>query len=175
MADVTNCRVDLTPRLLFKMNFPNFNQPVAGGSSGKDEYKEMQNAISQRDEIIARLMQQAEDEAEAKNNPWGSSSHAKKDKGKGRRISPPGHRFQTTIPKRNPTPMGQQKTKHTPKQPPATLVKRNPMQMVMRDAPPDFKYTKEALYVHVKLLWGMLTPAAMPTAPDKLLLKEFYQ
>ncbi|MBW0575688.1 hypothetical protein O181_115403 [Austropuccinia psidii MF-1] len=102
----------------------------------------MQNAISQRDKIIARLMQQAEDKAQAKNNPWGSSSHAKKDHGRGQRISFPGHQFQTTIPKRNPPPVGQQKTKHTPKQPPETLVKRNPMQMVMRDAPPDFKYTK---------------------------------
>ncbi|MBW0575203.1 hypothetical protein O181_114918 [Austropuccinia psidii MF-1] len=45
----------------------------------------------------------------------------------------------------------------------------------MKDAPPDFKYTKEALYVHIKLLWGMLTPSALPTAPDKQLLKEFYQ
>ncbi|MBW0586196.1 hypothetical protein O181_125911, partial [Austropuccinia psidii MF-1] len=33
----------------------------------------------------------------------------------------------------------------------------------------------EALYVHIKLLWGMLTPSALPTAPDEQLLKEFYQ
>ncbi|MBW0527560.1 hypothetical protein O181_067275 [Austropuccinia psidii MF-1] len=45
----------------------------------------------------------------------------------------------------------------------------------MKDAPPDFKYTKEAFYVHFKLLWGMLTPSALPTAPDKQLLKELYQ
>ncbi|MBW0473788.1 hypothetical protein O181_013503 [Austropuccinia psidii MF-1] len=56
-----------------------------------------------------------------------------------------------------------------------STIKRNPIQMQMRDAPPDFKYTKEALYVQIKLLWGILTPAAMPTAPDKQLLKEFYQ
>ncbi|MBW0477253.1 hypothetical protein O181_016968 [Austropuccinia psidii MF-1] len=65
--------------------------------------------------------------------------------------------------------------KNTPRQPPETLVECNPMQMVMQDAPPDFKCTKEALYVHVELLWGMLTPASMQTAPDELLLKEFYQ
>ncbi|MBW0579396.1 hypothetical protein O181_119111, partial [Austropuccinia psidii MF-1] len=33
----------------------------------------------------------------------------------------------------------------------------------------------EALYVHIKRLWGMLTPGAIPEAPDKQLLKEFYQ
>ncbi|MBW0490857.1 hypothetical protein O181_030572 [Austropuccinia psidii MF-1] len=54
-------------------------------------------------------------------------------------------------------------------------VKPNPIQMLMRDAPPDFKYTKEALFVHINLLWGMLTPEAIPLAPEKQLLKELYQ
>ncbi|MBW0502692.1 hypothetical protein O181_042407 [Austropuccinia psidii MF-1] len=91
-------------------------------------------------------MQQAEDKAdngaEAKNHPWGSRNHSKNNEGKGKRFSPPGHQFQTTIPKSNLKPVAQQKTKHTPKKPPETLVKGNPMQMVMQDAPPDFKYTK---------------------------------
>ncbi|MBW0552551.1 hypothetical protein O181_092266 [Austropuccinia psidii MF-1] len=69
------------------------------------------------------------------------------------------------------------KTRKSPAPTPnlTSTIKRNPIQMLMQDAPPDFKYTKEALYVHIKLLWGMLTPEAIPTAPDKQLLKEFYQ
>ncbi|MBW0553987.1 hypothetical protein O181_093702 [Austropuccinia psidii MF-1] len=83
----------------------------------------MKNVISERDEVIAALMQQAEDEDEAEHNPWESNDPQTKGKGKGQ--STP---FQNWL-------------------------------MLMKDAPPDFKYTKVTL----------------PTAPDKQLLKEFYQ
>ncbi|MBW0566124.1 hypothetical protein O181_105839 [Austropuccinia psidii MF-1] len=128
----------------------------------------MPNAISQRDEIIAALMQQAEDA----NNPWDDRNNKRKDKGKGRRIS-----FQDTIPS-PPLPSSSKskpvvKTQKSPAPIPnlTSTIRHNPIQMLMRDAPPDFKYTK----IHIKLLWGVLTPAAIPREPDKRLLKEFYQ
>ncbi|MBW0547017.1 hypothetical protein O181_086732 [Austropuccinia psidii MF-1] len=131
------------------MSFPNDNnyRPIQGSSSHPNEYTEMQNAISQRDEIIAALMQQAEDA----NNPWDNRNNERNDK--------------VVKTQKSPAPIPNL----------TSTIRRNLIQMLMRDAPPDFKYTKEALYVHIKLLWGMLTPAAMPTAPDKQLLKEFYQ
>ncbi|MBW0575202.1 hypothetical protein O181_114917 [Austropuccinia psidii MF-1] len=68
------------------MNFPNHNaydQPIGGSSSGPDQLEQMKNAISKRDEVIAALMQQAEDEDEAKHNPWDSNDPQAKGKGKG--------------------------------------------------------------------------------------------
>ncbi|MBW0556655.1 hypothetical protein O181_096370, partial [Austropuccinia psidii MF-1] len=65
------------------------------------------------------------------------------------------------------------KTRKSPAPTPnlTSTIKHNPIQILMQYAAPDFKYTNEALYLHIKLLWGMLTPAA----PDKQFLKEFYQ
>ncbi|MBW0524320.1 hypothetical protein O181_064035 [Austropuccinia psidii MF-1] len=45
----------------------------------------------------------------------------------------------------------------------------------MREAPEDFKYTKEALFDHIKLLWGMVKKGSIPPAVDHSLLTEFYQ
>ncbi|MBW0462098.1 hypothetical protein O181_001813 [Austropuccinia psidii MF-1] len=148
------------------------NPPVAGSSSRPDEHEEMRKAISQRDEVIAKLMQQAEDEAAAVIIP-SVNNNTKKDKGKGHLMSSEDQLRQRTTPISNRPPASQKRINYTVNN--KVSVKRNPIQMLMREAPPDFKYTKEALYVHIKLLWGMLTPAAMPTAPDKQLLKEFYQ
>ncbi|MBW0495841.1 hypothetical protein O181_035556 [Austropuccinia psidii MF-1] len=70
------------------MSFPHNNSyhpPAEGSSLHLAEFEQMKNTISQRDEVIARLMQQAEDEAAAQNNPSALESNKKKDKGKGRR------------------------------------------------------------------------------------------
>ncbi|MBW0482699.1 hypothetical protein O181_022414, partial [Austropuccinia psidii MF-1] len=134
----------------------------------------MQNAMLEHDELIAQLLQEAEAEEKAKENPWGRNNH-KTDKGKGHHIS---FEYQVrNTPKASSGTRKSQQTRSTqcPQARPALSVRHNPIQMLMQDAPPDFKYTKEALYVHIKLLWGMIPPGAMQTAPDKQLLKEFYQ
>ncbi|MBW0507384.1 hypothetical protein O181_047099 [Austropuccinia psidii MF-1] len=94
----------------------------------------MKNTIYQRDEVIARLMQQEEDEAEAKNNPLALESNNKtKDKGKGCR-----NIFQNQLPvaqtsnigsSRKPT--GQTPNPHLPKSRSALSVRRNPIKMLM--------------------------------------------
>ncbi|MBW0508204.1 hypothetical protein O181_047919 [Austropuccinia psidii MF-1] len=104
------------------MNFVNHNpydQPIGGSSSGPDQFEQMKNAISGRDEL-----------------PQGPLPRSNTPK--------------TTLkPKRNYNP-----------DPKSTMsVKRSPVQILMKDAPPDFRYTKVTL----------------PTTPDKQLLKEFYQ
>ncbi|MBW0556478.1 hypothetical protein O181_096193 [Austropuccinia psidii MF-1] len=68
------------------MNFPNHNpyyQPIGGSLSGPDQFEQMKNMISKCDEVIAALMQQAEDEDKAENNPWESNDPQTKGKGKG--------------------------------------------------------------------------------------------
>ncbi|MBW0541433.1 hypothetical protein O181_081148 [Austropuccinia psidii MF-1] len=155
------------------MSFPNnnpYNQPIAGSSLGQDALEQMKNALSQRDQLIAQLMQQAEDEEQ--NNPWGSSNN----KGKGRSIPLQDNTANCSLPSSSRAkPLEKTRRTQTPTPHHTQSVKCNLIQMLMQDAPSDFKYTKEALFVHIKLLWGMLTPAAIPLAPDKQLLKEFYQ
>ncbi|MBW0466257.1 hypothetical protein O181_005972 [Austropuccinia psidii MF-1] len=159
------------------MRFLNPNshaQPTAGSSSGQTDVQPIQKAILEHDKLIAQLLQQAEAKEPAEENCWGSNSQ-KTDKRKGRSIS-----FEDQVrntPKASSHTKKPKQTRSTPctQVRPASSVRHNPIQMLMQDAPPDFKYTKEALYVHIKLLWGMITPGAMPTAPDKQLLKEFYQ
>ncbi|MBW0540371.1 hypothetical protein O181_080086 [Austropuccinia psidii MF-1] len=79
------------------MSFPHNNSyhpPSKGSLLHLAKFEQMKNTISQHDEVIARLMQQAEDEAAAKNNPLASESNNKtKDKGKGCRKS-----FQNQLP-----------------------------------------------------------------------------
>ncbi|MBW0567957.1 hypothetical protein O181_107672 [Austropuccinia psidii MF-1] len=159
------------------MSFPHhdpYSQPASGSLVHHDDFEQMKNAISQRDEVIAQLMQQAEKEAGDKNNRM-ESDRQKKDKGKGCFKSSQNQLPQSENPSGSSKPSKLTTTAHPLHSRPASSIKRHPIQMLMRDAPPDFKYTKEALYVHTKLLWGMLTPAAFPIAPDKQLLKEFYQ
>ncbi|MBW0472086.1 hypothetical protein O181_011801 [Austropuccinia psidii MF-1] len=96
----------------------------------------MKNTISQCDEVIARLMQQPEDEAAAKNNPLALESNNKtKDKGKGSCKS-----FQNQLPvaqssnigsSRKPT--GQTPNPHLPQSRASLSVRRDPIQMLMRD------------------------------------------
>ncbi|KAA1079345.1 hypothetical protein PGT21_008685 [Puccinia graminis f. sp. tritici] len=53
--------------------------------------------------------------------------------------------------------------------------RRHPQQMVTGDFPPEFLTTKNALFVHIKILWGLLTQDSVPQAPDLQTLQEFYQ
>ncbi|MBW0478136.1 hypothetical protein O181_017851 [Austropuccinia psidii MF-1] len=126
------------------MRFLNPNshaQPTAGSLSGHTDAKPIQKAILERDKLIAQLLQQAEAKEPAKENPWGSNSQ-KTDKRKGHRII-----FEDQVcntPKAHSHTKKSKQTRSTqrPQVRPASSVRRNPIQMLMQDAPPDFKYTK---------------------------------
>ncbi|MBW0522463.1 hypothetical protein O181_062178 [Austropuccinia psidii MF-1] len=66
------------------MGFPHHNshaQPT-GSSSRQANAQQIQNVISQSHKSFARLLQQEETNAQAKENPWGSKNQ-NTDKGKG--------------------------------------------------------------------------------------------
>ncbi|MBW0483341.1 hypothetical protein O181_023056 [Austropuccinia psidii MF-1] len=101
----------------------------------------MTNTFSQSDGVIARFIQQAESKVATGNNPF-RSNNQNKEKGKGCSIS-----FQDQVPKSsNPSSSGRSmKLTTNPRASqtrPVSPVKWNPIQMLMHDAPPDFKYTK---------------------------------
>ncbi|MBW0548747.1 hypothetical protein O181_088462 [Austropuccinia psidii MF-1] len=54
-------------------------------------------------------------------------------------------------------------------------VKQNPLQMQTTDFPPNFQGVKEALFVHIKVLWGVVKQNAVPTAPAEETLVQFYR
>ncbi|MBW0556119.1 hypothetical protein O181_095834 [Austropuccinia psidii MF-1] len=74
-----------------------------------------------------------------------------------------------TVNKRTSSNHHQQKP--TPKTP---SPKRSPNQLLMSEIPENFKHTKEALYVHIRILWGMTERQKVPPSPNRSLLKEFY-
>ncbi|EGF97783.1 uncharacterized protein MELLADRAFT_118649 [Melampsora larici-populina 98AG31] len=52
--------------------------------------------------------------------------------------------------------------------------RRHPLQLWSTEIDKDFKSTKDALFVHIKVLWGLLKANDVPAPPDPNLLKEFY-
>ncbi|MBW0460469.1 hypothetical protein O181_000184 [Austropuccinia psidii MF-1] len=49
--------------------------------------------------------------------------------------------------------------------------RRNPNQMIMSEIPEGFKETKDVLFVHIKILWGLISQHAVPVAPNPALLQ----
>ncbi|KAA1095105.1 hypothetical protein PGT21_035590 [Puccinia graminis f. sp. tritici] len=47
--------------------------------------------------------------------------------------------------------------------------------MVKQDHPEGFEHTKEAFYVHIKVLWGLVKKRAVPNTPSPKQLAKFYQ
>ncbi|MBW0564302.1 hypothetical protein O181_104017 [Austropuccinia psidii MF-1] len=67
------------------MSFPHhdpYSQPALASSVHHEEFEQMKHSVSQRDEVIEILMQQAGNEAGDKNN-YMESDFQEKDKGKG--------------------------------------------------------------------------------------------
>ncbi|MBW0463477.1 hypothetical protein O181_003192 [Austropuccinia psidii MF-1] len=62
-------------------------------------------------------------------------------------------------------------TKTTTKSP----VKGNPLQMQTADFPAYFKGVKEALSVHIKVLWGVVEQNTIPTEPAEETLAQSYR
>ncbi|MBW0478220.1 hypothetical protein O181_017935 [Austropuccinia psidii MF-1] len=116
------------------------SNPVSRSSSHQAKFEQMTNTFPQSDGVTTRFIQQAESKVAAGNNPsW--SNNQKKEKGKGCRI-----RFQDQVPKSS-NPSSSRRSMKPTNNPRASQtravsqVKRTLIQMLIRDAPPDFKYT----------------------------------
>ncbi|EGG03672.1 uncharacterized protein MELLADRAFT_90027 [Melampsora larici-populina 98AG31] len=68
------------------------------------------------------------------------------------------------------------KTPSTPNEAPAPSPsrKRHPLQLIGSETPADYKTTRDALYIHIKMLWGLFKAHDVPPPPDPSLLKELY-
>ncbi|KAH9824292.1 hypothetical protein DFH28DRAFT_1118115 [Melampsora americana] len=73
-------------------------------------------------------------------------------------------------------PIRKSSTSKSPKTPktPTPIRKKHPLQLTVEDTPLDFKSGKEALYVHIKMMWGLYKQSDVPPPPNKALLTEFY-
>ncbi|MBW0477426.1 hypothetical protein O181_017141 [Austropuccinia psidii MF-1] len=47
--------------------------------------------------------------------------------------------------------------------------------MVRNDYPAGYEHTKDAFYIHIKFLWGLIEKNTVPSAPNPSQLNEFYQ
>ncbi|EGG10008.1 uncharacterized protein MELLADRAFT_95119 [Melampsora larici-populina 98AG31] len=61
-----------------------------------------------------------------------------------------------------------------PKKPSTPIRKKHPLQITLDDTPTDFKSCKEALYVHIKMMWGLYKQSDVPPTPNTVMLREFY-
>ncbi|EGG03570.1 uncharacterized protein MELLADRAFT_89943 [Melampsora larici-populina 98AG31] len=52
--------------------------------------------------------------------------------------------------------------------------RRHPLQLLSTDFPNDFKTTKDALFLHIKIMWGLFKANDVPAPIDPSLLKAFY-
>ncbi|EGG01262.1 uncharacterized protein MELLADRAFT_92532 [Melampsora larici-populina 98AG31] len=52
--------------------------------------------------------------------------------------------------------------------------RRHALQLLSGEMPSDFKSTKEALFVHIKVMWGLFKANDVPSPVEPSLLKEFY-
>ncbi|KAH9813763.1 hypothetical protein DFH28DRAFT_1127883 [Melampsora americana] len=51
----------------------------------------------------------------------------------------------------------------------------HPLQISSDATPAGFKNCRDALYVHIKMMWGLHKTTDIPTKPDATLLRDFYQ
>ncbi|EGG10790.1 uncharacterized protein MELLADRAFT_60199 [Melampsora larici-populina 98AG31] len=81
------------------------------------------------------------------------------------RLSTPTSRkvSKTTTPSKSP------KTPRTP-----TPRRKHPLQIKSDEIDQKFKTTKDALYVHIKMMWGLYKQSDVPPTPCVNLLREFY-
>ncbi|KNZ60831.1 hypothetical protein VP01_1494g1 [Puccinia sorghi] len=70
------------------------------------------------------------------------------------------------------TPKKAGQTSTLPKGSPSTA-KKKPNQMTLEDYPKDFLDTKECLFTHIRLLWGMVEVSTPPPAANPELVRQF--
>ncbi|MBW0493839.1 hypothetical protein O181_033554, partial [Austropuccinia psidii MF-1] len=135
-------------------------------TSQNQEIEDLKITIAERDGLISTLMSKVEalevKTASKKTRGTNASSESQK--------SIPTDRRQAGN-KKKPKKSNRSKQRKFHEDP----KKRHPLQMLTCEVPADFNFTKEALYVHIRILWGMIEKQPLPPSPDKSLLKEFKQ
>ncbi|MBW0518634.1 hypothetical protein O181_058349 [Austropuccinia psidii MF-1] len=129
-------------------------------SSHENGVENLRKTISAKDEIIEKLMKKVEglevkfaSQKEPKSKVSQQEKRKSSKKGKNQADSKKAQKGN----KVSPSP------------------KRSPYQMLTSEVPEDFHFTKEALFIHIKVLWGMLEKQCVPPSPDHTLLKEFFE
>ncbi|KNZ52067.1 hypothetical protein VP01_3704g1 [Puccinia sorghi] len=161
--------------------------------------KHLQEQLNSRDEVISKLMSKVglDDDSSAvttsgtpirsKARPDGTSSQSKKGKastaaglgvststptrpnGPSPRRSASGQQTPKTKQQKTPTSQKKQST-GTPK---TTSPVVNPLQMITAKMPAGFCSTRDALYVHIKIIWNLLEQKSIPGPPHPNTLTEF--
>ncbi|KAH9807625.1 hypothetical protein DFH28DRAFT_840306, partial [Melampsora americana] len=101
-----------------------------------------------------------------------SSSKSRPSVGSDRYSTPPASRKAPRVSTSGGTPKSRKTSK--PLKTPTPVRKRHPLQLKLSDLPKEFRTTKEALFVHIKMMWGLFRPNDVPPSPDAVLLKDFY-
>ncbi|KAA1066294.1 hypothetical protein PGT21_027869 [Puccinia graminis f. sp. tritici] len=158
-------------------------------SAALEQQAQQLNAqLASRDEAISKLMEKVE----LKDTPPSSNVPPKIDKGKSvLKKAQPNHSpvnkpkastsAHTTLGSHTPTRSNQPTPRRTPSSgqpkrvvtPKSSSPRGHPLQMTMRDMPESFAATRDALYVHIKLLWNLLEQKTIPGPPHPDTLKEF--
>ncbi|KNZ51097.1 hypothetical protein VP01_4096g2, partial [Puccinia sorghi] len=159
---------------------------------------ELQANLAHRDLVIAQLMQRVEtmelqtqkldqsnqgmnnpstraiNPGTLVNNPGGSANKKKPSKGKAPLPSvvytPPSKKGALNSSSKKKTPVNQRAQSVTP-----MSNKKSPLQMTKQDHPAGFEHTKEAFYIQIKVLWGLVTKGSIPKPPSDEQLQAFYQ
>ncbi|EFP91720.1 uncharacterized protein PGTG_17457 [Puccinia graminis f. sp. tritici CRL 75-36-700-3] len=154
----------------------------------QQQSQQLEAQLAARDEVISKLMEKVE----LKETEASSASSPKPDKGKSvvRNTQP---KSSPTIKPRastsgktgsksaTPTKSNQLTPRRTSSgsQPKHDITpgngspKVNPMQMISRNMPESFGLTRDALYVHIKLIWNLLEQKTIPGPPHPETIKEF--
>ncbi|KNE98391.1 hypothetical protein PSTG_08311 [Puccinia striiformis f. sp. tritici PST-78] len=137
----------------------------------KQQSQQMQALLASRDDAISQLMAKVKlQEAELAVSPKASRSKSQPmaqplpspSNKKSNRSSSDGNCKSAAPPKSNQSTPCQPKRNITPK---TDSPKVNPLQMISRDMPESFSLTRDALYVHIKLIWNLLEQKAIPSSP----------
>ncbi|EFP76958.1 uncharacterized protein PGTG_02419 [Puccinia graminis f. sp. tritici CRL 75-36-700-3] len=148
--------------------------------------QQMQAQLESRDEAIARLMSQVElreaqplasssrkpapQKAQPKRSPVPvKEPQASTSKGK-QKAGTPNKSNNSNPANSQRTPTNQSKRVVTPK---SDSPKVNPLQMISRNMPESFASTRDALYVHIKLIWNLIEQKTIPRPPHPDNLREF--
>ncbi|PLW52253.1 hypothetical protein PCASD_00220 [Puccinia coronata f. sp. avenae] len=137
----------------------NFFEQNPFGPNQNQVVMDLQNNLAQKNQMISQFLQRVEAMELASKKP-----STKKDASK---ATPPT--------KKSPkTPLNQCERSATPATP-ASGSKKNPLQMVTSEQPEGFESTKEAFYLHIKILWGLIESGTIPSLPKPNQSVEFNQ
>ncbi|KNZ64227.1 hypothetical protein VP01_1052g3 [Puccinia sorghi] len=142
----------------------------------------LQASLAERDAVIAQLMARVEavelqSKKQSKKSPSAQTvSAGKKNASKAPvnspqvTITPPARKISIPTFSSKKNPVKQRARSATP-----VSAKKSPLQMTKKDHPEGFKHTKNALYIHIKVLWGLIAQGSIPKPPSEEPLRSFYQ